>query len=391
MKKRLGTNGGVNSPVEQELIRACFQVDEGVRRNRIAELISLVDWPRFHNRICHDGCAPWVMHQLLSRYENHLPRKLVTEWRERLRLHAAYCMRNTGVMLKIARQFLQANIPVVFFKGPVLGQVAYGDYVLRTYQDLDIMIRSEDLNDVYKLLSQGAGFKPMRSMNSFELLSWARGGREFMFHHDGIYLDLHMRLTEGPSRFASDFVLPGSSYSIEILSRKVPRFSPEVDFIILALHGTKHGWPELRMVGDAAFLAHVSGLDMDEVDRLAGHYNCRRAVDLTLWLGHAMCGLKVERYLTGGKTPLPVVFRAGEHIATRLKAGNWMPGKSERLRMMLGLLDSLPARASFVWHTATAPKLTDIRESGDRHPWLLSFLRPFKLFRRRIRSWTGRR
>ena len=377
-------------PAEQELIRACFQVDPDDRWRAVSGVINRVNWERFEVLIQRNGATPWAMHFLVNHFKDHLPDVLEYRWRQVFRSHAAYCMRLTGALEILAERFRSAHTPMATFKGPALGQIAYGDYALRTYQDLDIMIRSTDFRAAYEILVTKAGFKPMQAMNERELTAWARTGREFTFSSGGAMVDLHMRLTEGPARFSSGFVLPANLVALKLLSREVLVFTPEVHFVLLALHGTKHGWPEMRMVGDAAFLAHHAGLNMDEVGRLAGHYRCRRAVDLALWLAQDMCGLKVDRYLTDGKAPSHTVLRIGRHVAARLQSGNWIPEKAERLRMMLRLLDNLPARAGFVWHTITAPKLTDIREGHGLGSPMLGLMRPFRLIRRRISSWRAK-
>ena len=59
----------------------------------------------------------------------------------------------TAELLRLFNLFDQAEIPAISFKGPVLTQLLYGDFSLREFSDLDIVVREADVSKAEDILS----------------------------------------------------------------------------------------------------------------------------------------------------------------------------------------------------------------------------------------------
>lgn len=58
----------------------------------------------------------------------------------------------------LARAIAEAGLGVAILKGPVLGQIAYGDVEKRFSADIDLLVRSAELRKV-ALLMEGRGYR----------------------------------------------------------------------------------------------------------------------------------------------------------------------------------------------------------------------------------------
>ena len=57
----------------------------------------------------------------------------------------ALALAGTLVLVDIASRLENAGIPVIVLKGPALGVTAYGDASMRTFRDIDLLVRREDV------------------------------------------------------------------------------------------------------------------------------------------------------------------------------------------------------------------------------------------------------
>src|SRR5208282_2585621 len=124
-------------------------------------------------------------------------------------LHA-YFRANSQRNLLLARELirllclLEANaIPVVVFKGPLLGALAYGALSLRSSADLDILVHKQDVRGLKEVLN-AEGYLPspiLPRVSERALLSY---GSEcpFIRSESGIQLDVHWQLLPRMISFA---------------------------------------------------------------------------------------------------------------------------------------------------------------------------------------------
>jgi hypothetical protein len=193
------------------------------------------------------------------------------EWNARKNLYLS------GQLLQISRLFARKGILAVPVKGPLLASAAYGDVGLRTFSDLDFVVRRQNVLSARDILLE-AGFQMYSGVHWPSNAAYLRSiNSEFTMCKGEISVDLHWRLL--PAYFP--FHLDSESLWADVITQtiggtKVPAFSPEHQLLYLAAHGTKHYWAKLRWACDMARFLQVEQLDwsrVHELSRAAGNPN----------------------------------------------------------------------------------------------------------------------
>ena len=248
---------------------------------------------------------PWVLEQLGSVF-SHTARQTLLLSRELHRLNAA---------------FGKKEIENISFKGPLLGELAFGNLALRQSGDLDILVRKSEVGRAKKVVV-AEGYRPseLRVPGRKRMLNpegpaekaFLRSHYHYVFFHQetGVRLELHWAFD--PHHYFSPLESP------ELWQRAVRRtiggaeyLSLGMEDLILALciHGTRHQWEQLRWVCD-----------------LAGLANLRQDVDWQRVLHHArslggermiLAGFRCAHDYLGAELPTPLAARIACDKATR--------------------------------------------------------------------------
>ncbi len=105
-----------------------------------------IDWERFVTDVSRHGLLP-LMHQILLELPetDGLPPKI------RERLHHNYVQELARTMLlnrkleKILVRFAEAHLPVIVLKGPFLSEKVYSQKNIRSYCDLDLLVKDDNV------------------------------------------------------------------------------------------------------------------------------------------------------------------------------------------------------------------------------------------------------
>jgi hypothetical protein len=212
--------------------------------------------------------------------------------------HAARGLHLTRDLIAIVRAFQSAQIAVLPHKGPLLAMAAYHDLALRSFLDLDLLIRPADLPRAIGVLEEH-GYRPAAALawlTPETLLRWtgemhyySSGGTSTSeTPASGTSIDLHWRLT--PSHYPVQLdpeVLWRSQETLTIAGADLPTVSPEALVLLLAVHGAKHCWEAIGWVADLAWLLRANpDLGWRNVLHLARETNCERPVLLAASLVH---------------------------------------------------------------------------------------------------------
>jgi Uncharacterised nucleotidyltransferase len=138
-------------------------------------------------------------------------------------------------------EFHNCGIPVIALKGPSLAERLYGDPALRTYCDLDLLVRRSDLHRAMGLLS-ALGFTPTGRQVDNEQ-AWQRTDIRIDLHHDAenpLFFDFHINEVWQNARCADFHRVP------------VCLLAPADELLFLCLHGVRHRFERLSHVLDSA-------------------------------------------------------------------------------------------------------------------------------------------
>jgi hypothetical protein len=183
----------------------------------------------------------------------------------------------------LLHQFAERGIDVLPLKGPTLAQALYGDATLRSFKDLDLLVRRDDYPRAEALLID-LGFA-----------AGAVNDSEQRFSRERILVELHFDITS-PRIFQFD--LEGIwSRSCRGNFRGKPMHVMSVDDLVLYLcsHGLSHGFSRLIWILDVA-----RALDALEVDRCRQVMRHAQSEGLVPWL---LIGCEVVRAMFPQQLP----------------------------------------------------------------------------------------
>jgi len=194
---------------------------------------------------------------------------------------SAYNYHLAAKLIELTSQLEQAHISVLAFKGPAAAIMAYGDLALRQYEDLDLVIRVEDVWKAVDLMI-GSGFQT-------DADSYQPTNPGYLERYHAITLeapdksynvDVHWQLARDHARdFGPDIARFWERTERLVLPQgSVSTLCREDMFLALCLHGTKHRWGRLKWLLDIAeLLRKAETLDWSRVEEMASSRPAARA------------------------------------------------------------------------------------------------------------------
>jgi hypothetical protein len=235
------------------------------------------------------------------------------------RAHAARSLHLTRDLINIVRAFQSSGIDVLPHKGPLLAIAAYQDLALRDFEDLDLLIRPQDLSRAIALLEE-QGYRPAESLSWIPPETLLRWACEMTYTSaSGTSVDLHWRLT--PSHYPVQLdpeVLWRSKTILTVAGAVLPTLAPEALVLLLAVHGAKHCWEAIGWVADVArLLAAHPDLDWQRLLHLARETRCERPVLLASSLVHEVMETPVPNEILSAIQASREVQRLQAHVLHR--------------------------------------------------------------------------
>jgi hypothetical protein len=280
-------------PTEMQVLISCArvhlgsgqpeQIKEGLRRK--------MDWPYLLRMARKHRFRPLLYQHLSRTSPEAVPAAVLSQLQERFHENSRRNLRLTGELFKLLNLFKTEEIDAVPYKGPSLALSFFGSLALREFTDLDIVVSVKDVVRATSLL-RASGYEPQFQFGSAQEAAFLHHQCEHRFHHRDkrIYVDIHWRFA--PRYFSFD---PGSLQdrlqTLSISGQEMQVYSPEDQFLLLSVHGSKHLWQRLLWMCDLAQLVMVqSGLDWDGILSRARQSGVERMTLLGVFLAHDVLG-----------------------------------------------------------------------------------------------------
>jgi hypothetical protein len=346
-----------------------------------------IDWPRLFHLATGNGLLPLLCEHLLQN-SAVVPSEIVVQFRDANRRNALRALFLTAELLRITDSLRQKQIPALSYKGPVLGQLAYANPLLRQFDDLDIVVPQRFMPRVYEEMG-ALGYEAKFSRDRFLSAGSEDIPGEYVFRHkpNGAMVELHTEATlrhfprppdlEQMARCPTAVLLNGT---------KIPTFVPADTLLMLCVHGAKDFWSRLIWVADvAALVEELPDADWTQLFAEARKYEAERMVRLGLWLASAIFEAKLPAGILQEIERDRVAARLGGELRDslldrkQLAAGvTWR--SLYRIRMVPGIW-----RGTRYWlRLSTAPAEEDWSMNDGRPGFRGSyaFLRPLRLWRK---------
>jgi len=323
----LGTTTG-----EQGVLLAATCVEEarhGLLRERLAQPL---DWPGLMGLAAAHGVLPLVCRWLERAGDGLVPPAVMDLFRAAHCENACRNLLRTRTLLQVVDLLASHGIDAVPLKGPSLAVDAYGDVTLRQFVDLDILIDGRHLDAVYGLLPT-IGLRPSLALDPAKRHRLLRTARELAFCGRYDVVEIQWALAERfllPER--DDEELRRPTRTLTVMGRPVRALSEEAVLTFLCLHGTKHGWKQLRWTADVAHFVHAHpALDWDGLWSAARRRGHARMLALGLRLAGDLCGLalpaEVEARVRDDREAARMACRAASELFAQYRApgviGSW--------------------------------------------------------------------
>ena len=118
-------------------------------------LHSAMDWPYLLRMAGGHGLIPLLYFNLKNNFPDSIPAPISDQLHVQFLANAGRNLLLAEELLKILALFETNAIPAIPYKGPVLAASLYGDLTLRTFGDLDIIVRKPDIQRAKALLFPG--------------------------------------------------------------------------------------------------------------------------------------------------------------------------------------------------------------------------------------------
>jgi hypothetical protein len=258
------------------------------------EKLSPADWESLIDWMVRFKVRGLFYREIKSR---NFPTELIpVDARNRLReAYRYFATRNTSLFfdaLKILKSLADNQLPVITLKGLSLAKNIYGDIALRPMNDIDLLVKEEDLVRAGRILLT-LGYKPY--FPAWESMFKASRHLPHFTNKNGAIIDLQWNIVAPDSPIKVDLDgLWERARLIKVDNVEVRAFSPEDSFLHLCIHACAHLQTGLDLIPfcDIAGLIKTSGDKIDwqiVIDR-ATRWGGKKCVYLMLLLVRELMG-----------------------------------------------------------------------------------------------------
>jgi hypothetical protein len=322
-----------------------------------------LDWAYLMRCVFQHDMTPFVYPVLSEVCPEAVPGPIMTRLSEQYHGHARRNLFLTGELLRLMDLFQTEGIPVVPFKGVTMLASVYGDVAAREIDDLDILVRKQDVLKAKAVLA-AQGYKSTIRLTPAQEAALLDSHFEWLFARDDekVHVDLHWAITPAYLSFTLDLDrLEGRLMPVSLNGREVPTLSPEDLLVLVCGHGTKHRWPILKMVCDVAKLVgRERRLDWTNVMRQAEAMGCVRMVLLGLVLAGSLLKARVPDEVLQRADADPVVQSLAAQVGQRLFLDtNGRPGAIETYRFYSRAMDRFRDKRRYLFDVVASPTIPE--------------------------------
>jgi len=293
------------APEFQALLSACRVFlgteDPSMLRERLEEGLDLDRLLRLANR---HGVMPLLYRSISQNCPQSVPQEWLLQLRTLYMVNAGRNMKITQELLRLLDVFHNTGIPAIPFKGPALAKQLYGDITRRTFSDLDIIVKKEDVLRA-KVVLVDEGYKPEYELTPIQEKALFDYESEFHFNNEmvNVRIDLHWRVNKPCHFIEIDFQGFWSRVkTLRLEERDVLSPSPEDLLIALCIHNAIHHCNSLKLIGDIAGLIHqLHDMDWNFILSLARKIGIERIVLLNVELVKDLYRVKVPAIVENQK------------------------------------------------------------------------------------------
>ena len=370
---------------EREWLALREYVSPWSNKEQLRQYLAAVDWPRLLLLAREHG----VLGQLSTCTKDRDAFAISSEIKQALAEHRRtqnfLTLRLTGELLRLLELFNQNEIRALVVKGPVLAVEAYADPGMRSYGDLDLLVRQRDIQRATELL-MASSYQTTVSLDAI------RAGRipgQYLFckRDANLLVELHNDLT---LRYfprplpIEDFFARQICVSLD--EHEVPAPSLEDHLLLICVHGAKHFWERLGWIADVAgMVSQQASIDWKRARTSAKAVEANCLLDTGLRLAMDVLRAELPEPVAAGVRRDAAAARLAEQALRWLPAAGYAPpGLFERAAFRLRMRGNFLAAPGYLLRLSFSPTEEDWQAAGQgsENHLLDALRRPFRLARK---------
>ncbi|MGZ6066495.1 MAG: nucleotidyltransferase domain-containing protein [Polyangiales bacterium] len=312
--------------------------------------------------------------RLLALCERHGVVALVADQAPDLGLTRAMAARAARSLLlahelrAIVDELARTGIEAIAYKGPALALEAYGDVALRSFSDLDLVVRPADFERARSVLvERGYRTSPPEVLRAPRWLV-ERSECDETLVHGPHFVELHWAVTPPGLAFplSTDGLFERARERL-LSGRPVLVPSIEDQLVLLAMNGTKDAWSRLEVLCAFTALAR-KGVDWRAASALARELRAERMLRIAFELSERLLGATPPRALTLGRDRVGSMLarhamaRSLDEIPSPSRRSYFVACSRERVRDTASML--LARLFTPTWRDATFVRLPQSLSAG---------------------------
>ena len=354
-----------------------------------------LDWNRFLALAWRHWVMPLVCSHLINSFAELVPDKHLQKVHEDFQHNTARNLLFATELGRVLEDFDEQGIPAIAYKGPALALQVYGDLKLRSFVDLDLLVRRVDTMRAGSVLI-ARGYRPHLDLSPTQesLLSRSECDRVYLREGRNILLELHWAVA--PPFFAvgleTEAVLADCARA-ELCGREVGVPSPEMLLLLLCVNGTKGLWSVLEPVCSVNELVRrYPGLDWGRIITLGRRAGALRMLHVGLLLAHQIFDLPLpEKILVSIDTDRPANNLVGEARKRLSENEMRVPGLVEKTRFRVRSRERGRDKLRYFLLRLLTPTYKDCSpELPNSLSFLYYGLRPLRLLREGLKRLADR-
>jgi len=354
-------------------------------RRRLAALLPPLDWTRLLLLAGEHGVNGHVA-ACLRDLDGHLvPPEIRQTLTDRQRAQTFFTLRLTAELFHILERFKSEGIGALVVKGPVLAMQAYGDQAMRSYGDLDLLVRQRDIRRATELMCDAgyAAAVPLTAIDAGKIPG------QYLFSKPDLKLivELHNDFTMRyfPRRLSlEEFFV--RQIRVPLDSHEAPALSVEDELVLICIHGAKHLWERLMWIADVAgLISRQTNIDWERVALSAQVAGAERILHTGLRLTTDLLNVRLPGKVQAAVQADRPAARLVQQICSWLPAAGYAPpGLFARAAFRLRMRGGLIAAPAYLLRLSFSPTEEDWSEEGRKagHRFLDTVRRPFRLARK---------
>ncbi len=358
-------------------------------RQRLAGLLQSVDWARLFVLAEEHGVVGHLAAGVRGFEENLVPPEIRQALVDRQRAQIFFSLRLTAELFCILDRFTSAGIGALVVKGPALAVQAYGDPAMRSYGDLDLLVRQRDIRRATELMS-AAGFTPAVPLSAIDA-GKIPGQYLFSKPDSRLIVELHndCTLRYFPRRLPLEKFF-ARQIRVRLDAQEAPALAVEDELVLICIHGAKHFWERLMWIADvAALVSRQAGIDWERVADSAQAVGAERMLHTGLRLASDLLRTKLPENVQALVQADVVAARLAEQTCKWLPASGYAPpGLFERALFRMRMRGGLIAAPAYLLRLSLSPTEEDwVGGAQEKGHWFLEAARrPFRLARKHSRG-----